>query len=184
MRVELRLQHADLRLVERLLVLDEHLLVALEVDDHAVELLGKLAQLVGLHDRNMDVQLVAADLPERVVQLPDGAEELAAHLKAYEHAHADTHQCARRADGVEQPHGVARKDLRLLQDDVKSRSRTAADGIDIVLGQAGQRLTGQKLRAQLARHGLQNRRARAVDRAEKAAQQRQLVLYTRRAAQQ
>ena len=84
MRVQLRLQHLNLRAVKRALVFQQRLLVVPEGDDHGVELLRKLAQLVVLAggDGDLHVQIVFANLPDGVVQPADGLEDLTAQLQA------------------------------------------------------------------------------------------------------
>ena len=81
-RVQLRLQHLDLRAVERALVFQQRLLVVPEGDDHGVELLRKLGQLVvlAIGDRDLHVQIVFPDLPDGMVQPSDGLEDLTAQL--------------------------------------------------------------------------------------------------------
>ena len=102
MRVQLRLQHPDLRVVERLLVFKQRLLVAPQGEHHAVELLGELAELVAPVFLNGDLhlQIVLPDLRDRVMEPSDGPEHLPAELQTQENAHRSAAQRAERAHRI------------------------------------------------------------------------------------
>ena len=102
MRVQLRLQHPDLRVVERLLIFQQRLLVAAQGEHHAVELLGKLAELVAPVFLNGDLhlQIVLPDLRDRVMEPSDGPEHLPAELQTQENAHRRAAQRAERAHRI------------------------------------------------------------------------------------
>ena len=80
MRVQLRLQHADLRAVKCALVFQQCLLVVPEGDDHGVELLCQFAQFVmpAGGNGNLHVQIIFPDLPDGVMQSADRLEDLPA----------------------------------------------------------------------------------------------------------
>lgn len=101
-RVQLRLQHPDLRVVERLLIFQQRLLVAAQGEHHAVELLGKLAELVAPVFLNGDLhlQIVLPDLRDRVMEPSDGPEHLPAELQTQENAHRHAAQRAERAHRI------------------------------------------------------------------------------------
>ena len=131
MRVQLRLQHADLRVVERLLVFQQRLLVVPEGDDHGVELLGQLAQLVmpSLRDGHLHVEVIFPDLPDGVVERADRLEDLPAQPQAHQDADGNAEQRAHQADRIQKAQRSLGKHLRLLQDQIQPRRRMLTGGI-------------------------------------------------------
>ena len=113
MGVELGLEHADLGLVELLLVLHQLLLVVLEGHQHLIEPLGQLPQLVVVLMGHIHVQVVACHRLDGPVDALDGAEHLAAQGQAHEDGDDHADEGAGEAHGIHEPHGVPVEDLGL-----------------------------------------------------------------------
>ena len=146
MRVELRLHHRKLRLVQLALALDGTLKILPVFARHAVEACGQAAHLVLAAAAQLRGVVALFHALHRLVKLIDGLREIAAEEPRAEKAEQQAEYAHGGAGGVHRCHDLAGVYLRLAQSQSEARVRALAE-IDVVVT-AAERRAGQQLRAE------------------------------------